>query len=164
MVRKFAPFRSKWKKGLPLEVVYHFLTITVLFDFQPKFSDWIFWINGKQRLNVVHSLSQSEKLLLILVIFVSYYILAAQESLKPEHLPQNTFTQITADTGNLLRLVGLKFIAWKSSQWADIHRNDKKNCLRKRLCSQSRSEHVRNTNAKKYGICTVWALSRRYLC
>lgn len=50
---------------------------------------------------MVHSLSpQSEKMLLICYFFVSYYILAAQESLKPEHLPQNTFTLNTADIWN----------------------------------------------------------------
>jgi len=60
---------------------------------------------------------------------VSCYILAAQESLKPEHLPQNTFTLNTADTWNMLQLVGLKLIAGKSSQRKDIHRNDNKNGL-----------------------------------
>lgn len=47
--------------------------------------------------------------------FVSYYILAAQESLKPEHLQQNTSTLNTADTSSIRLLVGLKCIAGKSS-------------------------------------------------
>lgn len=57
--------------------------------------------------------SQREKLLMC--HFVSYYILAAQESLKPEHLQQNTSTLNTADTSSIRLLVGLKCIAEKSS-------------------------------------------------